>query len=305
MKFDLVMGNPPYQFVQNGKKRDAAANLYPHFVVRGFDHLEDGGYILMVTPNGWMTPSADIGKGKTGIRIFDLMKKYSTVVINPDCSNHFPDVGSSFTYFVIQKVPNNKIPTMIITKEKSFSIQLSEMILLPSTLTELNASITSKVIAQSTPIGFSNNNTPEGGEFEKNSIDEKDENHPIATLHSSANGGTYRYTKDILNTVVQKRKVLVPSSGYYLPVYDKGDLAFSAKNYVYYLKNNETLDSIKSYIDSRLVRFILNITTSGWISSAFRLLPKLDLTRTWTDQELYAHFGLTDEEIHYIEEQVK
>ena len=36
-----------------------------------------------------------------------------------------------------------------------------------------------------------------------------------------------------------------------------------------------------------------------------RALPKLDLTRTWTDQELYAHFGLTDEEIRYIEEQVK
>ena len=38
---------------------------------------------------------------------------------------------------------------------------------------------------------------------------------------------------------------------------------------------------------------------------AFRLLPRIDLSHTWTDAELYQYFDLTQEEINYIEENTK
>lgn len=38
---------------------------------------------------------------------------------------------------------------------------------------------------------------------------------------------------------------------------------------------------------------------------ALKFFPELDFTRTWTDQELYQHFNLTQEEIDYIESVVK
>ena len=34
-------------------------------------------------------------------------------------------------------------------------------------------------------------------------------------------------------------------------------------------------------------------------------LPKIDLSKSWTDEELYKYFNLTQEEIDYIESQVK
>jgi hypothetical protein len=34
-------------------------------------------------------------------------------------------------------------------------------------------------------------------------------------------------------------------------------------------------------------------------------LPKIDLTKVWSDADMYAHFGLTQEEIDYVEANVK
>jgi len=35
-----------------------------------------------------------------------------------------------------------------------------------------------------------------------------------------------------------------------------------------------------------------------------RWIPAVDLSRSWTDEELYKHFNLTEEEIKLIEETV-
>ena len=47
------------------------------------------------------------------------------------------------------------------------------------------------------------------------------------------------------------------------------------------------------------------ITPISIAIKAIMMVPAIDLTRTWTDQELYEHFNLTEEEINYIEEQVR
>ena len=64
---------------------------------------------------------------------------------------------------------------------------------------------------------------------------------------------------------------------------------------------------IRDYLSSKLVSFFNFVTR---YNSVFhnRMIGRIrfpNLTRTWTDQELYAHFNLTEEEINYIEEQVK
>ena len=33
------------------------------------------------------------------------------------------------------------------------------------------------------------------------------------------------------------------------------------------------------------------------------MMPQLDLTKSWTDQDIYQYFGLTQEEINYVESQ--
>ena len=40
-------------------------------------------------------------------------------------------------------------------------------------------------------------------------------------------------------------------------------------------------------------------------SKTFQFVPLQDFTRPWTDVELYAKYGLTDEEIAFIESMIK
>jgi site-specific DNA-methyltransferase (adenine-specific) len=56
------------------------------------------------------------------------------------------------------------------------------------------------------------------------------------------------------------------------------------------------------------VRFLVleyKTGTKGNSKELFSKIPLIDFTRMWSDDELYTHFGLTQEEIKYIEETTK
>jgi hypothetical protein len=307
MKFDVIVGNPPYQATKEGDKRDSAANLWPEFVIKSFALLKENGVIGMVTPNGWMTPSADSGKGKSGIRIFDYMTKFRTLALNiNECKRHFSE-GSSFTYYVIQKALNtNNNKTKVITEDGTFSVNMAGMQYCPSVFNNISVSLNTKILGANHPvIGFTNNNTSAGLKFGADTSETKTSTHTVKCYDSSANNGTFVYSS-FNSPETKKQKVLVCSSGNLLPIYDNGKLGYTNKIYVYNLESKETLDSIESYLSSKLVKVILNQNkTSGWVSYALRLLPKVDFSKKWTDKALYKHFGLTQEEIDYVEANAK
>ena len=76
--------------------------------------------------------------------------------------------------------------------------------------------------------------------------------------------------------------------------------------------NKEEVESLISYINTKLIRFILANSISSYsnilINEAFRYIPKLEteeLNHLYTDEELYKIYRLTDEDIKSIEEIIK
>ena len=72
----------------------------------------------------------------------------------------------------------------------------------------------------------------------------------------------------------------------------------------------ESLDESKnylSYLKTCFVRFLILqlISTQDISAEKFRFVPLQDFTRPWTDADLYAKYGLTDEEIQFIESMIK
>ena len=61
------------------------------------------------------------------------------------------------------------------------------------------------------------------------------------------------------------------------------------------------------YMKTRFVRCLIAMVTATQhlARSNFRFVPVLDFTRSWTDSDLYAKYGLTDEEITFIESTIK
>lgn len=303
MKFDVVIGNPPYEAADEEGRKDQANNLWSKFTKKGLELVKNGGHFSFITPTSWLSPAADIGKGKHGTRFFnDYFQKYKTLALNVnECARHF-DVGSTFSYFVVEKTESKQFITDVITDECQYQIDLRTIHYLPKTMNPLSISINKKVLDIPTKYGIVGNNLPETREDQNQ---EKTDEFPIPAYHTSSKGGTYWYMKKPISTA-SKAKVIISISGNYVPVYDAGGMSFTGMCLAYYLKDNESMDSIRSYLESKLVRFILDENKyTGWVSPVISDLPDVDKTKVWTDVDLYSHFGLTQEEIDHIENATK
>lgn len=74
------------------------------------------------------------------------------------------------------------------------------------------------------------------------------------------------------------------------------------------LEENETLTNFLSVYSSKLYRYVMNTMRNGGFDitqSNFMKFYRFDLTKTWTDQEIYQYLNISQEEIDYIEANVK
>lgn len=299
MKFDIVIGNPPYEAATKEGRKDQANNLWSKFTNKSMSLVKDGGYVSLITPTSWLSPAADIGKGKHGTRFFEAyFQRYKTHVLNVnECAKHF-NVGSTFSYFVLEKTESNNFNTRVITEEDDFTINLNTISYLPKSMNPLSIGINKKVLEQTEKFGIVGNNLPETRiEMKK----EKDSKFNVPCYNTPAKGGTYWYSQQPIDTA-NKAKVIISISGNYVPIYDQGGKSFTGMCLAYYLKNNDNMDSIRSFLESKLIKFVLSENKyTGWVSPVVSELPNIDKTKLWTDQDLYNYFSLTQEEVNYIE----
>lgn len=87
---------------------------------------------------------------------------------------------------------------------------------------------------------------------------------------------------------------------------DKNDKSQIKSKQFYFLPLIKT-DHVMDYIDHPVFKFMWKILgiSDGLGGTFFRKIPYLDLSRSWTEEEIYKHFGLIQEEIDYIEANVK
>ena len=71
--------------------------------------------------------------------------------------------------------------------------------------------------------------------------------------------------------------------------------------------NREEAENLVIYMKSRFARFLLStiLLTQNIAKDKFQLIPLQDFSKPWTDAELYAKYGLTEDEIAFIESMIK
>ena len=71
--------------------------------------------------------------------------------------------------------------------------------------------------------------------------------------------------------------------------------------------NKERCDNIISYINTRFFRFLVLLikNTQSAPKRVYQFVPQQKFDKPWTDEELYKKYGLTEEEIAYIEKMVR
>lgn len=71
--------------------------------------------------------------------------------------------------------------------------------------------------------------------------------------------------------------------------------------------NEDCAKSCQSYYKTKFVRYLISLalTSMNIAKESFQFVPLQDFSKPWTDAELYAKYGLTDEEIQFIESMIK
>jgi site-specific DNA-methyltransferase (adenine-specific) len=66
-------------------------------------------------------------------------------------------------------------------------------------------------------------------------------------------------------------------------------------------------DNLFGYLRTNFVRFLVaQLTSTQHLSKAnFAFVPVQNFSKPWTDEDLYAKYGLTDEEIAFIESMIR
>lgn len=100
--YDMVVANPPYAKFNNGERVSKNHNLSRDFIEKALKIIKPNGYILFIVPNNWMSFS-------DRNVLPQILSKYQFLHLDiHGAKKYFPKVGSSFTWFLLQKIENTK-----------------------------------------------------------------------------------------------------------------------------------------------------------------------------------------------------
>ena len=297
MKFDVVIGNPPYQ---DGKKDTSYNQLWAEFFVRGFNLLKDDGIQVLIHPATWATPK-DSNRRNITNEVVDILRSHATFINYMECGKYFPKVGSTFSYTVVTKAQNDGF-MRVVTDVDEFTVDTPSNFI-DNVLSKDNDKIAISIINKIRNYG-SREVIKKGKSLVGNLSDTKDDAHIYRVQYAA----TTEKWSDVQHPLQNMKKVLFANqSSKNYPVYDDGISAPCNRGAIYEVSSadegNNIVETMKTdvmnFFFSRL-RFHHGLLNTNVINS----IPNLDYSRVWTNDELMSEFSLTSEEQIYLNSKI-
>jgi hypothetical protein len=118
MKFDCIVGNPPFQEDSTISGTGGKSKLYERIFIKSLTILTDGGYLSFLVPDNMLSGNGNVG--------YTELIKYDVqyVSFNPEIQAFFPGIQQYICYFLMRKTAV-KVKTVIEQKGTAvFSTQL-------------------------------------------------------------------------------------------------------------------------------------------------------------------------------------
>ena len=328
MKFNAIVGNPPYQLMDGGGDGNSAEPIYNMFIQQSKQLNTD--YLSMIVPARWYSG----GKGLDDFRSEMLNDNHIEAIHDyPETSDVFPGVNirGGICYFLWDasyngdcKVSNhskgkvNTIKRPLLEEKAETFIRYNEAISILRKVQSFNESTMNEKVSSRMPFGIPSN-------FDKYSKTKDDLNNVI--LYRSERGSNRNTNKKfyIQEKYIEKNrewkdkiKVLVskasPGGDEYPhqiiaePILaERNSVCTETYLIVDFVNSEEEGKNLISYMKTRFFRFMMALikNTQNISKGVFAFVPVQDLAQKWDDQKLYAKYKLTKEEIQFIESIIK
>lgn len=317
MKLDAIVGNPPYQ-VMDGGAGVSAVPIYNKFV--DFAKKINPHYISMIMPAKWY----NAGRGLDQFR-FDMLndKSISKLYDYVDPHDCFPtvDVAGGVCYF-LRDNEYEGLCNFVSCKSRT---QISNM---------RDLSVSEVLIRHQEEISILSKVQIEGQTYlNEQAFSQKPfglrtyvKPLPSGDILLRYNGGIGPYSRELINVnkeLIDRWKIVTSrltaehagetdKNGQKrifatLEILQPGTICTETYMMLCAYENEAECVNMLQYLKTRFVRALIAMATSTQQMSKanFRFVPLQDFSKPWTDAELYAKYGLTEDEIAFIESMIK
>ena len=320
MHFDAIVGNPPYQESDGGGGSGrSASSIYPYFLQQSIELKPE--YISMIMPSRWFNG----GKGLDNFRERMLSDcRIAEIVEFCDPKECFPtsDISGGICYLLWDKrhvgdclikniLKDGKILSdMRILNEYPVLVSNNKAIYIIRKVLKYKEKMLSDIVSSRKPFGLESN-----ASFDKDGD---------IFLRSSKGSGSIKKEKITSGfEMIDKYKVITSKVSFeHAGVPDKDGMMrvlsvaqvlprHSACTESYLVNGSfetevEALNMLK-YLKTKFVRFLIMqmLASMNMTKGTYYFVPIQDFTKSWSDEELYKKYGISNEEIAYIDSVIK
>jgi site-specific DNA-methyltransferase (adenine-specific) len=317
MKFDVVVGNPPYQMETGGSGRQAVP-IYQHFVAEAMKL--NPKYLAMIIPSRWFA-------GGLGLDVFrrEMLgdRRIRKLVDYLDVRDCFPgvDLAGGVCYFLWDRDSHGECEIETRWSNQTWSskrlldefdvfVRMEPSVEILRTVLNANERTIIDLVSGVRPFGLATSERPDkkgelnllssggNGPLKKSRVlsgHEMITKWKVITSKASHDHGG-QPDKDGRRRVLSKTEVMGPGWVCTESYIVLG--AFSRKS---------DAENYLSYVRTRFVRFLISLRSLSQdiTRDRFAFVPKQDFSRAWSDKELYEKYGLSQDQIEFVESVIK
>ena len=317
MKFDVIVGNPPYQIDSDGNTRTKA--IYHLFVELAIDMQPE--HVLMITPSRWFAGGLGLDAYRAKMLSDPQISHIVDYPLSKDCFSGVK-IRGGVSYFLwtkghsggcaVRTGRGHEIGPPMVRKLDAYDVfvRFNEGVGIIEKVQAENESTMASRVSSRVPFGIQGNFKEFVAEGTPGAV----------TLHIIGRKVEWVAREKITacEDLLPKWKTLMhraygedhdgPYSVIANPFVGAPDSACSDTYLVIGSFDTENeAHNLAAFLRTKFARFLiwLRMNTQDIRKDVFSFVPDLDWTRPWSDDDLYARYGLTDDEIDVIEYQIR